>query len=139
MYWFILPKIVFTVVVKTCDHSVSLVLGCFSEESNSTFLHIKRAHKFLGNIYLDPSVKWLKSKNYLQYPTYTPKYTTSDPFWMQNGLQFDINSCMHNNLKTIIKILSTIYLSLAVLFPFVPSYWNHESWVHKTQKMSIIQ
>ena len=33
----------------------------------------------------------------------------------------------------VIKICSTIYLSLAVLFPSVPLYWHHESWVHKTR------
>ena len=40
---------------------------------------------------------------------------------------------MKNNLKTIIKILSTSYLLLAVLFPYFPSYWHHESWVYKTR------
>ena len=34
----------------------------------------------------------------------------------------------------IIKIFSTIYLFLALLFPYVPSHWNHESLVHTTRK-----
>ena len=34
----------------------------------------------------------------------------------------------------IIKIFSTIYLSLRVLVPSVTFYWHHESWVHKTRK-----
>ena len=38
---------------------------------------------------------------------------------------------MHNNLKIIIRIFSTIYLSLSVLFTSVPLYWYHESWVQK--------
>ena len=41
---------------------------------------------------------------------------------------------MHNNLNTIITIFSTIYLLLLVLFPSVPLYWHHESWVHKNRK-----
>ena len=40
---------------------------------------------------------------------------------------------MHNNLN-MIKILSTIYLPLAVLFLSFPLYWHHESWVHKALK-----
>ena len=42
---------------------------------------------------------------------------------------------MHNNLNMIIKIYSTIYLSLTLIFPSVLSYWHHESWVHKTRKI----
>ena len=41
---------------------------------------------------------------------------------------------MHKNLKMIIEIFSTIYLSLAVLFPFVSFYQYHESWFHKIRK-----
>ena len=63
-----------------------------------------------------------------------PKYITSDPYWMQNNLLFNIPFWVHNNLKMIIKILSIIYLSLAVLFPSVLLYWHQESWVHKTRK-----
>ena len=29
----------------------------------------------------------------------------------------------------------TIYLSLPVLFPFVPYHWHHESWVQKTRNV----
>ena len=70
---------------------------------------------------------------FLQYPSNTPQYTTSDPYWMQNKLFCDIHFCMQNSLKMIIKIFSTIYLSLAVLFPSVLSYLHHESWVQKTE------
>ena len=55
------------------------------------------------------------------------------PYWMQNKVLFDIPFCMHTNLQMIIKILSSIYLSLAVFFLYVPIYWHNESWVHKTQ------
>ena len=72
-------------------------------------------------------------KNYLQYPLNTPKYTTSDPYCMQNNLLFDIPFWMQNKLNMIIKISSTIYLLLTVLFPSIPSYWQHEYWVHKTR------
>ena len=70
-----------------------------------------------------------------------PKVTDIDynivaPFyWMQSNLLFGIHFCMHNYLKLIIKIYSTIYLSLAVIFPSIPSYWRHESWLHKPQKI----
>ena len=70
--------------------------------------------------------------NNLQYTSNTPKYTTSNPYWMQNNLLLDIPFCMHNDLKIIIKIFSTIYLSLVVIFTFVSLYWHHESWAHKT-------
>ena len=53
---------------------------------------------------------------------------------MQNNLFFNTYFCIHNNRKRTIKINRTIYLSLSVLFPFVPLYWNHESWVQKDQK-----
>ena len=68
-----------------------------------------------------------------RYPSNTPKYTTSVPYWIQNNLFSDINFCMHNNLKIIIEIFSTIYLSLAVIFPSVPYYWHRASWVHTTR------
>ena len=68
-----------------------------------------------------------------QYPSNTPKCTNFDPYWMQNNIFFDIPFCMHNNLN-MVKILGTIYLLLAVLFLFVPSYWHLESWVYETRK-----
>ena len=80
-------------------------------------------------------MEWVKSKHYLQYPSTTPKYTTSDPYWMQNNLFFDITFLVHYNLKMIIKIFSTIYLSLAVIFPYVPLNCYHDSWDHKPQKI----
>ena len=79
-------------------------------------------------------------KIYLQYPSNTPKYTTSEPYWMQNNLLLYIPFFIHNNLKMIInKIFSSIYLSLTVLFTFVPLHGDHESWVHKTRKLSMIR
>ena len=68
-----------------------------------------------------------------QHPYNTLKCTTFDPYWMKNNVFFDINFGTHIKLK-MIKILSTIYFSLAVLFLSVQSYCHHESWVHKTQK-----
>ena len=47
---------------------------------------------------------------------------TSDPYWMQNNLLFGIPFCVHNNPNVVIKIYSNIYLSLAVIFIYVPSY-----------------
>ena len=70
-------------------------------------------------------MKWLKSKKASTSIKYT-KYTASDLYWMKNNLFSDITFCMHNNLKMIINIFSTIYLALTVLFPSVSSYWNHE-------------
>ena len=48
---------------------------------------------------------------------------------------FDISFLMQNNLKIIIKTFSTIYLSLAEIFPSVPSYWHYDSMVHKPQNI----
>ena len=59
-------------------------------------------------------------ENYIKYLSNTPKYTTSVPYWMLNNLFSDITLWMHNNLNVIIKIFSTILLSLTVLFPSVP-------------------
>ena len=115
---------------KTCTRFASLVLGFFFENYIS-ILHIKRTHEYLGNIYLCSEVEWVKSKNYLQYPSNTPKYTTSEPYWILNNILFDISFGMHNNLKVIIKIFSTNYLSLAVPFPinfnvngYISLLWN---------------
>ena len=80
-------------------------------------------------------MEWVKSKNYLQYPSNIPKHTASDPYWMKNDLLFNIPFCMHNNLNIITKIFRIIYLSLAVIFPYIPMHWRHESWVHKTRKI----
>ena len=60
-------------------------------------------------------------KNYLQYPSNTLKYTTSVLYWMYNKLFFDNHFCMQNNLNMMIKILNTIYLLYAVLFPSIIS------------------
>ena len=79
-------------------------------------------------------MEWTNSKNYLQYPLNTPKYTTSNPYWVQNTLLFGKSFFVQNNLKIIIKIFSTIYLSLALFFPSFPPSWHHESWVHKSLK-----
>ena len=35
----------------------------------------------------------------------------------------------------IIKVFSTIYMLLLLLSCSIPSYWNHESWVHTTRKI----
>ena len=67
-------------------------------------------------------------KNYLQYPSNTSKYTTSDPYWMKNKLLFNTPFWIHNNLNMIIKIFITIYLSLTVLFPSVPLYLHNARW-----------
>ena len=80
-------------------------------------------------------MEYVKLKNYPQYPSNTPKYTTSDSYWMQNNLFFDIPFCMHNNLNTNIKTFRTFYLWRTVLFPSVPLYWNHESWFNKNRKV----
>ena len=71
-------------------------------------------------------MEWTK-KSYLKYRSNTPKYTTSDHDCMQNNQMFDITFCIYNNLKMIIKIFSTVYLSLAVLFTYIPSYWLHKN------------
>ena len=51
---------------------------------------------------------------------------------MQNNLLFGLPFLMQKNIKMIIKIFIIIYLLLAVLFPFIPLYWYHESWFQKT-------
>ena len=78
-------------------------------------------------------MEWVKFI-FLQYPSNTLKYTTSNPYWIQNILLLDIIFCIHNNLNLIIKILITINLSLTVLFPSVPFNFHHGFWVHKPQK-----
>ena len=50
----IFPEKYFTVVVKNmCPFCVS-GFGVFLRRVNFPFLHIKIAHKYLGNIYVDP-------------------------------------------------------------------------------------
>ena len=48
-------------------------------------------------------MEYVKLKNYPQYPSNTPKYTTSDSYWMQNNPLFAITYFMPNNLNKIIK------------------------------------
>ena len=43
-----------TAVVKICAQFVSLVFWVFLQKYYSTFLHIKRALKYFGNLYVDP-------------------------------------------------------------------------------------
>ena len=81
------------------------------------------------------TLKWSGlNQEILQYPPNTPKCDTSDPYWIQNNLFFDIPFYMHNNVNNIIKIFSTSYLLIPVIFPSFTSYWNHDSWVQKPQK-----
>ena len=134
MYWAIFLKHSTVAVENMCLFCVSGV-GVFFQKDNPPFLHIKKACEYLGNLYMDPWVDWLESKKYIQYPSNITKCYTSDYYWIQNNLLFNIPFCVHNNLKTFIKIYSDIYLSLAVLFPSVPSYWHHEYWVHKTRNV----
>ena len=64
------------------------------------------------------------------------KYTEIYYLWTlfdAKNIFFDRTFWMHNDVKTVIKAFSTTYLSLAVLFPSIPSYWQHEYWVHKTR------
>ena len=68
----------------------------------------------------------MKLQIFLRYPLKTPKYTTSDPYCMQNNLLFGIPFSLNKNLKVIIQIFSTIYLSLAVFFPSTPLLWNRD-------------
>ena len=62
----------------------------------------------------------MKSKNFLQYPSNTPKYTTSVTYWMLNNILFNIPFWMHNNLNIIVKIFNTIYLQRLVLLTSIP-------------------
>ena len=104
----------------------------FSQRVNFPYFSSQKSSRILREYLCRPLSDMGKSKNHLQYPSNTPKYTTSDPYWMQNNL-FYILFFMHNNLKMIIKIFNNIYLSPVVLFPSLPLYWHHESWVHKTR------
>ena len=99
--------------------------GLFFWKVHFKILHIRRAYKKFCMISMQ-TLKWSVWNIYFlyQYPSNTPKCTTFDPYWMQNNLLFDITFCIHNNL-TMIKILSAIYPSLAVLFLSIPLYWHH--------------
>ena len=64
--------------------------GLFSQKNHFPFLHIKRARKYLGDLYVDPCVEWVKLKYFPRYPSNTPKYTTYNLYWIQNNLLFDL-------------------------------------------------
>ena len=51
---------------KTCA-VLCLWFWVFFWKFHFPFLHIKIAHEYLGNLYVNPYVKWVKSRNYLQY------------------------------------------------------------------------
>ena len=94
---------------------LQLLIFAFIQKCRFSFLHIKRAHKSLEDLYVDPQVEWMKSKNHLLYPSNKPKYTNSLPYWVPNNLLLDFIFGMHNKLNVIIKISSTICLSCVVL------------------------
>ena len=73
-------------------------------------------------------------KNYLQYPSNTREIFHLTVTGCKN-LFFNEIFLMHSDLNIIIKIFSTIYLLLLILFLSIPFYWNHESWVHKYRKV----
>ena len=68
----------------------------------------------------------------LHYPSNATKYTTSDPYWIQNNPLFDTPFCMHYNLKTIIKRFSRFgkrkiyprryYICSSIFFPSKRSF-----------------
>ena len=73
-----------------------------------------------GSLFRVSSVVSRILKNYLQYLSNIPKYTTSVPYWMRNNLFLDIPFFMRNDINVIIKIFSTIDLSHNGLFTSVP-------------------
>ena len=97
-----------------------MVLGCFPEKLKS----LQNFRRYLCrplsgfceiNFSLSISIKYI------------------DPYCMQSHLLFGIPFCFHDNINKI-KILSTIYLLIAVTFLSVAPYWHHESCVHKNRK-----
>ena len=118
---------------KMCARFVSLFF-CIIPKSIFSSFTTQESIQILRKYFCRPSGGLDEIKNYVQYPSNIPKYTTSNSYWMQNNIFFDIPCCMHKNLKIIIKICSTIFLLLAVIFPSAPLYWYQESGVHKTRK-----
>ena len=127
-FWKYIPQLWWKRVLVLC----LWVSGIFPKFPFSVFTHQKSSRIF-KEFFCRPKGECVKLIFYLQYPSNTPTYNTSDPYLIQNNLILDVPFCMHNNLKTIIKIYCTIKISFVLLFPSVPSYWNHESWVHKTR------
>ena len=118
-------------MVKTCTHFVSLVLGCYSRDSIFHFKYQKSP-----GIFREPVCRPLSGVGEIDFSPIFIKYTKILHLTLIvcKNLLFNIPFCMHNKLKMIIKIFSSMYLLLAVLFPSNPLYWHNESWVHKTRK-----
>ena len=111
-----------------CTLCVSVL--CINPKSQFFIFTFQKSTRILREFFCRPLHGISEIETFVQYPSNIPKYTISDPYWMQNNI-FYITFKMHNNLNITIKLFSTIYLSLAVLFNYVASYWHNESWVHK--------
>ena len=76
-------------MVKTLAQFVSLVLGVFLKSHLSIFTYQKSSQIFVGYLCRPLSGMGEIEEIYPISIKYT-KYTTSDPYWMQNNLLFDI-------------------------------------------------
>ena len=89
-------------MVKMCARFVSLFFECFPKTYIFHF-YVSKELMNLWWIFMNPLSGIGEIKNHLQYPSNTPKYTTTDPYFIQNNLLLNIQFCMHNNQKILIK------------------------------------